>query len=122
MSWGRSSLWSDLLVRSIESRQPGRQALDRDLEVRIFVHELAHVFREPGERDGLVTAAVGKFFDTSIGEVHRYAKACSMIRCCSCSWREWVPAAGEDDDGLDTHVMGRPRTEGVLIAMNDHAP
>jgi len=122
MSSGRSSPWSDSVVRGVKSSQPRGKPLDRDLEIRVIVHELAHLLGEPGERDLFVTASVGELFDTAIGEVHRYAKACSMIKRCSCSWREWVPAAGEDDDGLETHAMGRPRIEGVLIAMNDHAP
>lgn len=122
MSSGRSSPWSDSVVCRVESSQPRGKAFDRDFEVRVLVHELAHLFRDPRERDGLITATVFELFDAPIGEVHRYAKACSMITRCSCSWREWVPAAGEDDDGRDTHVMGRPRIAGVLIAMNDQAP
>src|SRR5207302_8428571 len=69
-----------VLVLRVEPGQPGRQPLDRDLELGIEVDELAQPLGEPGQRDLLLAAPVLELFDAAVGEVHRRCSIpCLMV-------------------------------------------
>jgi hypothetical protein len=51
------------LLVVVQSRQPGRQALDGDLEVGVEVDELAQPLGEPGEADLLLAPPLGELLE-----------------------------------------------------------
>src|SRR6516225_1839580 len=55
----------------VQPRQPGREPVDRGLELRVQVDEIPQPLGEPGHRDLLVAAAVVELLDPLVGEVHR---------------------------------------------------
>src|SRR5450631_2386280 len=59
-----------VLVLVVEAGQPGGQAFDRDLELRVQVDELAQPLGHPGEGDLLGAAPLGELLDPAVGEVH----------------------------------------------------
>lgn len=62
--------WLSRSVVVVGAGQPGRQPVDRDLEIRVQVHEDPEAFGQPLEADLLLAAALDEFLDSAIGEVH----------------------------------------------------
>src|SRR4051794_22562372 len=64
------SLTPRSLVLVVQPGQPGGQSLDRHLEVRVQVHELAQPRGDPGQGDPLLAAPLLELLDPAVGEVH----------------------------------------------------
>src|SRR3954451_4568030 len=111
-----------VIIGVVEPSEPRRQPLDRDLELRVEVDELAKPFRHPREAAVLGAASRFQLFDAAVGEVHRYANAAATSSACCCSCRWWLPAAGEDEAGRVTGTRVRPSTCGRFSDMDHQAP
>ena len=57
----------------VEAGEPGRQPLDRRLELRVQVDERAQLVRQPGDRHLVLASTCEQLLDPAIGEVHRPA-------------------------------------------------
>src|SRR5262245_2963073 len=115
------------VVGVVEAGQPRGKSLDRRLEVRVEVDELAQPLRQPGKRHRLVAAPVVELLDPAIGEVHgrptqsANAVSTSPICCRSCILAE--PTAGEEEAGrLIARRIRPPSATGKFRAMNGHGP
>src|SRR5215469_17782741 len=58
----------------VQAGEPGREPVDRGLELGCGVHELPQPFGEPAQADLLVAAALREFLDAPVGEVHDLAR------------------------------------------------
>src|SRR5689334_14548108 len=93
-----------VVVRVVDARQPGGEALDRVLVVRVHVDVGAQLVGEPGQGDVLVTPALLELLDPAVGEVHLFtdqANAWSIKDWFSATCRECWPTDGEDDAGRE---------------------
>src|SRR4051812_41585421 len=59
-----------LLFLVLQPGEPGRQPLDRRLEVRVEVDEVPQPLGQPLETDLLLAPTLGELFDAPVGEVH----------------------------------------------------
>src|SRR5438874_747310 len=75
----------DLLVLVVEAGEPGGEALDRRLELRVQVDEVAQPLGQPLQAHRLLAAPLRQLLDTAVGEVHAQLRgsAASMRAACS---------------------------------------
>src|SRR5674536_178490 len=117
---------SDLRV-VLQPREPGGEAFDRDLELRVQVEEVAQSLGQPLQRDRLAATPLGELLQSPVGEVHRQryrANAASRSATCSASCIRLEPAAGLADGRRATRRSRRSsgRKSGRLMAMCVQAP
>src|SRR6188768_4028859 len=62
--------WATSVLGVVEPGQPGGEALDRRLELRVHVGELLQALGDPRQGDFFVTPALLELLDTAVGEVH----------------------------------------------------
>src|SRR5205823_13906372 len=115
----------DLLVLVVEAGEPGGEALDRRLELRVQVDEVAQPLGQPLQAHRLLAAPLRQLLDTAVGEVHAQLRgsAASMRAACSASCSFVEPTAGAAADGREIRRSHTPsRGSRRLSAMNDQAP
>src|SRR5882757_567494 len=58
-----------------QARQPGGQAFDGDLELRVQVDEFGQPGAQPGQIHVLLTASFDEFLNAAVGEIHSSTSA-----------------------------------------------
>src|SRR6185437_9721089 len=83
MSVSGCVVWSGVTPASvlvvIEAGQPGGEALDGGLELRVEVDERSQLLGQPVQGDLVVATPAGELLDTAVGEVHEAEAIASRV-------------------------------------------
>src|SRR6516164_3197283 len=72
--------WRDASVFVLKPGEPGREAVDRGLELGCGVHELPQPGGQPAEADLFVATPFREFLDAPVGEVHGLAPVLNAVQ------------------------------------------